>query len=147
MQCETQRWWINAWKLKLILFHRYQVLPSGVLLITNVQERDVGNYKCIATNPHLNKKRHSAEASLSLRPPTKQYRPPQLLGAVPSPPAPSAAPDKKPEPTVVMKDVEVLQGEMLSLECAASGYPTPQLVWSVLFPGISSSRGRCAFQV
>ncbi|XP_059487639.1 protogenin-like [Neocloeon triangulifer] len=95
--------------------HRYQVLPSGVLLIDTVQASDAGSYRCVATTKK--NKRVSTDAHLEVVPASKIFRPVEILA----------------DSNVV--DIQVHTGEALFLECGASGYPVPSLRWSTQPPG------------
>ncbi|KAF4532453.1 hypothetical protein B566_EDAN003028 [Ephemera danica] len=97
---------------------------AGVLLIANVQPRDAGNYRCVAVNAMLNKKRFSREAVLKVTSAKKEFRPPVILNATPH-----------------ARQIKVMQGQSLSLECGAQGFPIPQLIWTSVSPAPRPEEG------
>ncbi|KAL8197437.1 UNVERIFIED_CONTAM: Immunoglobulin superfamily DCC subclass member 4 [Gekko kuhli] len=88
---------------------RFIALPNGVLQIVDVQERDAGAYRCVASN--WAGRRHSLDAVLSI---VKGTQPP-TTGDV----AIAAAPE----------NTTVAVGESAVLECMAAADPTPFVSW------------------
>ncbi|XP_018321563.1 protogenin isoform X2 [Agrilus planipennis] len=91
---------------------RYVPLPSGALLINNVHSVDAGYYRCIATNKILKKSRISTAGNLTVLPHPNFPQAPRFL----------LPPGSKPKTTVVA-------GTNLSLHCAVTGWPIPEIKW------------------
>uniref|UniRef100_A0A3Q3N5T1 Contactin-3 n=1 Tax=Labrus bergylta TaxID=56723 RepID=A0A3Q3N5T1_9LABR len=86
---------------------RLAVLPSGSLQVSRVQPPDSATYRCLADNPGST--RTGTDAELRVLPEPGVSRTLQFL--------------QRPS------RVTVLQGRDAVLECAASGYPTPSILW------------------
>jgi len=54
------------------LCDRITALPTGVLQIYGVEQKDAGNYRCVATT--ITSRRKSAEATLNVIPGTQHVR-------------------------------------------------------------------------
>ncbi|XP_071430396.1 hemicentin-2 [Pithys albifrons albifrons] len=97
------------------------VLPSGELLLRNVQERDAGSYSCTAVNSA-----GRAVRQLSL-----------FIHTLPT-------------FTRLPTDVTLKQGERLELLCAAMGSPQPHISWTangqLITDGVSGQSGRSALR-
>ncbi|XP_041035632.1 immunoglobulin superfamily DCC subclass member 3-like [Carcharodon carcharias] len=90
---------------------RYTLLPTGVLQITRVQQRDLGTYRCVAVN--IANTRASQEATLSL--------------SVLSPRA-----DQEPVILSGPQNLTLTIHQTAILECIATGNPKPIVSWSRL---------------
>nr|XP_056721989.1 protogenin [Euleptes europaea] len=91
---------------------RITALPSGVLQIYNVQPKDAGNYRCVATTPA--NRRKSAEASLTVlaASATKSFQKPAIV----------AGP----------QNMTASLHQTVVFECLATGQPKPIVSWSRL---------------
>lgn len=102
---------------------RYHLMPSGDLQIFNAKESDSGIYKCIVYNPflgqrklanhHINlivikKSRHYHGHSFSHK--NHDYIAPKFI--------------VKPK-----SHINAILGSNVTIECAASGYPSPNITW------------------
>ncbi|XP_049824864.1 neogenin isoform X2 [Aethina tumida] len=85
---------------------RMTVLPSGALEIDEVQESDQGWYRCNATG--YNSHKLSRGASLTING-DQETAPPSFIA----------------EP----RSMHVIEGQNVSLDCAANGNPTPTISW------------------
>uniref|UniRef100_A0AAY4EK12 Immunoglobulin superfamily DCC subclass member 3 n=1 Tax=Denticeps clupeoides TaxID=299321 RepID=A0AAY4EK12_9TELE len=94
-------WELNRVTLPLAT-ERFTVLPSGVLQIHGVEEKDAGNYRCVATN--IASRRRSTEATLTVTPG------PRII----------AGPH----------NITVSLHQSAILECMATGNPRPIISWS-----------------
>ena len=79
-------WLSNFLALSVVCFlHRISLLPSGVLQIVNVSQKDAGDYRCIAQN--IADKRRSQPAALVVEPrvgggPETDYIPQIIAGPI-----------------------------------------------------------------
>ncbi|XP_049577998.1 protogenin B [Syngnathus scovelli] len=89
---------------------RITVLPSGVLQIHNVQAKDAGQYRCVATNIGSRQKSQEAKLTVSQGADTKTRQRPKII----------AGPQNM---TVSLHQTAVL-------ECLATGNPWPIISWS-----------------
>ncbi|XP_037109388.1 protogenin B-like [Syngnathus acus] len=89
---------------------RITVLPSGVLQIHNVQAKDAGQYRCVATNIGSRQKSREAKLTVSQGADTKTRQRPKII----------AGPQNM---TVSLHQTAVL-------ECLATGNPWPIISWS-----------------
>ncbi|CAD5111669.1 DgyrCDS954 [Dimorphilus gyrociliatus] len=103
-----QMWYHNEFLLKTDKSSKFSILNDGTLMISNVTHSDVGLYHCAAQNAVG--KIESDVARLRIKGRKKE-------GAEP--------------PVFIVKpqSVEVLAGEFLTLKCAASGNPLPNITW------------------
>ncbi|XP_033606589.1 protogenin isoform X2 [Cryptotermes secundus] len=92
---------------------RYFTLDSGVLYITKVQHSDAGTYRCVATNLLTKKSRYSSEGHLEVVPKSPFIRLPQFI-------------------SVSSAMIETHAGANVTLDCAATGLPIPELTWTFL---------------
>ncbi|XP_061671482.1 immunoglobulin superfamily DCC subclass member 3 isoform X2 [Syngnathoides biaculeatus] len=91
--------------------NRYTLLPTGVLQITGVREKDSGKFCCVAHNSAGVK--HSAEALLSVSgSQSSVYKEPMIL--------------------VGPENLTLIVHQTAILECVATGYPRPIVSWSRL---------------
>ncbi|MEE6503000.1 hypothetical protein FKM82_004705, partial [Ascaphus truei] len=104
-------WEVNRTTLPLAM-DRITVLSKGVLQIYGVTQRDVGNYRCVATT--ISNRRKSAEASLTVVPATEveTFQRPTIIAA--------------PQNTTACLH------QTVTLECVAMGNPRPIVSWSRL---------------
>ncbi|KAK1785401.1 hypothetical protein P4O66_018784, partial [Electrophorus voltai] len=89
---------------------RITVLPTGVLQIQGVEQRDAGNYRCVAAN--IANRRRSAEAALTVMP------------------APFPRIPQRPRIIAGPQNVTVATHGSVLLECVAVGNPRPLISWS-----------------
>ncbi|KAK3549066.1 hypothetical protein QTP70_030124 [Hemibagrus guttatus] len=89
---------------------RITVLPSGVLQIQGVDQRDAGNYRCVAAN--IASRRRSVEAKLTVTP------------------APSPRIPQRPWIIAGPQNLTVAAHASALLECVAVGNPRPLISWS-----------------
>ncbi|XP_053090690.1 protogenin A isoform X2 [Pangasianodon hypophthalmus] len=89
---------------------RITVLPGGVLQIQGVDQRDAGNYRCVATN--IASRRRSVEAALTVTP------------------APSPRIPQRPHIIAGPRNLTVAAHGSALLECVAVGNPRPLISWS-----------------
>ncbi|XP_069674943.1 protogenin-like [Periplaneta americana] len=99
---------------------RYFTLDSGVLYITKVQPSDAGTYRCVAVNLLTKRQRVSSEGQLEVIPKSPIPRLPQIISEA------SAM-------------IEARAGDNVTLDCAATGSPIPELTWMFL-PRIPDSK-------
>lgn len=106
--------------------------------------------RCIANNAVAKKQRRSPEAALRVSQFSGTYRPPQFLMWPPATNETVSAAATSHTTSLLLSshpslsemqfvEVVVQQGHDLVLECAASGWPVPKLMWSrspSLIPGI-----------
>jgi hypothetical protein len=78
--------------------------------------------RCIATNLLTKKSRYSPEGQLEVLPRSPFHRPPEFV-------------------SVTGAVIEALSGDNVTLDCAATGSPIPELTWTFL-PRIPSSKLR-----
>uniref|UniRef100_A0AAY5EPB2 Ig-like domain-containing protein n=1 Tax=Electrophorus electricus TaxID=8005 RepID=A0AAY5EPB2_ELEEL len=86
------------------------VLPTGVLQIQGVEQRDAGNYRCVAAN--IANRRRSAEAALTVTPGERKSA------------------DPRPRIIAGPQNVTVATHGSVLLECVAVGNPRPLISWS-----------------
>ncbi|XP_017560484.2 protogenin A [Pygocentrus nattereri] len=89
---------------------RITVLPSGVLQIQGVNQKDAGNYRCVAAN--IANRRRSVEATLTVTP------------------APSFRIPQRPHIIAGPQNITVSTHGSALLECVAVGNPRPLISWS-----------------
>ncbi|XP_026330348.1 peroxidasin-like [Hyposmocoma kahamanoa] len=94
---------------------RYHTLSSQ-LLITDVTSADAGEYRCIATNPQLNKTRTSRSGHLQVTVHAEDQEPSFL-------------------PVYVEQNIAVARGSRVILPCPVTGWPRPKLIWEQSLPG------------
>lgn len=104
----NQIWYHNEIPLKIDNSSKFSILGDRTLMIRNIEHSDVGLYRCIAKNAI------GMEKSKLVRLRIKGKK---------------ADSSKPPEFIVKPKSVEVLAGEFLTLKCAASGNPFPNITW------------------
>ncbi|XP_077174340.1 protogenin isoform X2 [Paroedura picta] len=104
-------WEVNRTALPVAV-DRITALPSGVLQIYNVQPKDAGNYRCVATT--LANRRKSTEATLTVLP------------------ASPAKPFHKPVIVAGPQNVTASVHQTVVFECMATGQPRPIVSWSRL---------------
>ncbi|XP_041918413.1 protogenin A [Alosa sapidissima] len=102
-------WEFNRVTLPLAT-ERITVLPTGVLQIQGVDQRDAGNYRCVATN--IANRRKSTEATLTITP------------------APGARLPQRPRIVAGPQNQTVSLHQSAILECMATGNPRPLISWS-----------------
>ncbi|KAG2470466.1 neogenin-like isoform X2 [Polypterus senegalus] len=112
------RWELN--KEPLDLDERIISLPSGALVISNVNESDAGLYRCIVEIAATMKA--SDEAKVEVLPETGMARQLQFL----RPPVPSSK----------------VQGQDMLMLCVATGFPPPRIQWMFNDKLIDSSGNR-----
>ncbi|XP_077372248.1 protogenin B-like [Festucalex cinctus] len=105
----TISWEFNQSTL-LLQTDRITVLPNGVLQIHNVQLKDAGQYRCVATNIGSRQKSREAQLTVSQGVGTKTRQRPKII----------AGPQNM---TVSLQQTVVL-------ECLATGNPWPIISWS-----------------
>ncbi|XP_015837098.1 neogenin isoform X4 [Tribolium castaneum] len=88
---------------------RMTLLPSGALEIDEVAESDQGAYRCNATGLNLYKLSNKATLTVSGDREEAHFVPPTFI----------ARP----------KSAVVVEGQNVSLDCAANGYPHPSITW------------------
>ncbi|TTD92245.1 Protogenin A [Bagarius yarrelli] len=89
---------------------RITVLPGGVLQIQSVDQKDAGNYRCVATN--IASRRRSMEATLTVAP------------------APFPRIPQRPHIIAGPQNLTVATHSSALLECMAVGNPRPLISWS-----------------
>ncbi|KAJ3593362.1 hypothetical protein NHX12_005697, partial [Muraenolepis orangiensis] len=104
----------------LELGSRLVQLPSGALLISNASESDAGQYRCLVEN--VGQTKASEEAQLQLTSETTEDRKPEFLVL----------------PSAVTKSVDA----SVLLPCAATGFPTPSVRWTLNDNVLDESGGR-----
>ncbi|XP_054858287.1 protogenin [Eublepharis macularius] len=104
-------WEVNRTALPMAT-DRITALPSGVLQIYNVQQKDAGNYRCVAAS--LASRRKSAEATLTVVP------------------ASTAKPFRKPVIIASPQNTTASLHQTVIFECLATGHPKPIVSWSRL---------------
>ncbi|XP_056334525.1 protogenin A [Danio aesculapii] len=102
-------WEFNKVTLPLAT-ERITVLPSGVLQIQGVEQKDAGSYRCVAAN--IVSRRRSAEATLAV---TTAMSPRAL---------------QRPRIIAGPQNLTVPAHSTALLECMASGNPRPLISWS-----------------
>ncbi|XP_069483084.1 netrin receptor DCC isoform X2 [Ambystoma mexicanum] len=86
---------------------RMAVLPSGALQISRIQARDSGSYRCLAKNPGSSRTGNEAEVRILSE--SGLHRQQIFLQ----------------RPT----NVRAIEGQDAVMECAVSGFPTPNVMW------------------
>ncbi|KAF7241504.1 Protogenin [Varanus komodoensis] len=104
-------WEVNRTTLPIAM-DRITALPSGVLQIYGVQQKDAGNYRCVATTAA--NRRKSAEAALTVIP------------------ASGATVFHKPSIIAGPQNVTASLHQTVIFECIATGNPKPIVSWSRL---------------
>ncbi|NXK46522.1 PRTG protein, partial [Chauna torquata] len=104
-------WEVNRTTLPLVM-DRITALPTGVLQIYGVEQKDAGNYRCVATT--IANRRKSTEATLSVIP------------------ASDLKPFHKPAIIAGPQNVTASLHQTAILECVATGNPKPIISWSRL---------------
>ncbi|XP_060034185.1 protogenin isoform X2 [Erinaceus europaeus] len=104
-------WELNRTTLP-VTTDRITVLPTGVLQIYDVSQRDAGNYRCVAST--VTHRRKSTEASLTV--------------------TPVVEPASFHTPTIVAgpQNITTSLHQTVVLECVAMGNPRPLISWSRL---------------
>ncbi|XP_053129164.1 protogenin isoform X2 [Hemicordylus capensis] len=104
-------WEVNRTTLPIAM-DRITALPSGVLQIYGVQQRDAGSYRCVATT--VANRRKSVEAALTVLP------------------ASGLKPFHKPAIIAGPQNITASLHQTAIFECVATGNPKPILSWSRL---------------
>ncbi|XP_030046271.1 protogenin [Microcaecilia unicolor] len=104
-------WELNRTTLPLAM-DRVTVLAKGVLQIYGVNQKDAGNYRCVATS--IANRRKSVEAALTVIPVTEP------------------ASFQKPVIIAGPENMTVCLHQTVILECVATGNPKPIISWSRL---------------
>ncbi|XP_041373327.1 cell adhesion molecule-related/down-regulated by oncogenes-like [Gigantopelta aegis] len=103
----------------------YHKLPSGNILIENVQPTDARSYRCLAVNPYTGQKQTANHViSLSIS---------------------DQSPDSKQETVIVdttATSVHQTKGQDILLECPTSSYPVPAVGWTKYGGQLSLTRMR-----
>ncbi|KFQ26609.1 Protogenin, partial [Merops nubicus] len=107
----TVTWEVNRTTLPLVM-DRITALPTGVLQIYDVGQKDAGNYRCVATT--IANRRKSTEAVLSVIP------------------ASDLKPFHKPSIIAGPQNITASLHQTVILECVATGNPKPIISWSRL---------------
>ncbi|OWK62145.1 Protogenin [Lonchura striata] len=107
----TVTWEVNRTTLPLVM-DRITALPTGVLQIYGVEQKDAGNYRCVATTAA--NRRKSTEAVLSVIP------------------ASDLKPFHKPSIIAGPQNITASLHQTVILECVATGNPKPIISWSRL---------------
>ncbi|NXW15531.1 PRTG protein, partial [Circaetus pectoralis] len=107
----TVTWEVNRTTLPLVM-DRITALPTGVLQIYGVEQKDAGNYRCVATT--IANRRKSTEAVLSVIP------------------ASDLKPLHKPSIIAGPQNITASLHQTVILECVATGNPKPIISWSRL---------------
>ncbi|KAM4661661.1 protogenin [Amazona ochrocephala] len=107
----TMTWEVNRTTLPLVM-DRITALPTGVLQIYGVEQKDAGNYRCVATT--IANRRKSTEAVLSVIP------------------ASDLKPFHKPSIIAGPQNITASLHQTVILECVATGNPKPIISWSRL---------------
>ncbi|KAM4766621.1 protogenin [Cyanocitta cristata] len=107
----TVTWEVNRTTLPLVM-DRITALPTGVLQIYGVEQKDAGNYRCVATTAA--NRRKSTEAVLSVIP------------------ASELKPFHKPSIIAGPQNITASLHQTVILECVATGNPKPIISWSRL---------------
>uniref|UniRef100_A0A4X2K9U4 Protogenin n=1 Tax=Vombatus ursinus TaxID=29139 RepID=A0A4X2K9U4_VOMUR len=104
-------WELNRTSLPLVM-DRITALPSGVLQIYGVDQKDAGNYRCVATT--VASRRKSIEATVTVIPAkeSKSFHKPTII----------AGP----------QNITTSLHQTVVLECMATGNPKPIISWSRL---------------
>ncbi|XP_042331554.1 protogenin [Sceloporus undulatus] len=104
-------WEVNRTTLSIAM-DRITALPSGVLQIYSVQQKDAGSYRCVATT--VANRRKSAEATLTVLPASnaKLFHKPAII----------ASPE----------NITASLHQTVIFECVATGNPKPIISWSRL---------------
>ncbi|XP_074090717.1 protogenin [Macrotis lagotis] len=104
-------WELNRTSLPLIM-DRITALPSGVLQIYGVAQKDAGNYRCVATT--IANRRKSLEATVTVLPAKES--------------------DSFHKPTIIAgpQNITTSLHQTVILECMATGNPKPIISWSRL---------------
>ncbi|XP_069480982.1 protogenin [Ambystoma mexicanum] len=104
-------WEVNRTTLPLAM-DRVTVLSRGVLQIHGVDQRDAGNYRCVATT--IANRRKSVEATLTILPATE--------------------PESFQKPVIIAgpQNITASLHQTVILECVATGNPRPIVSWSRL---------------
>uniref|UniRef100_A0A8D0GAQ5 Protogenin n=1 Tax=Sphenodon punctatus TaxID=8508 RepID=A0A8D0GAQ5_SPHPU len=104
-------WEVNRTSLPIAM-DRITALPTGVLQIYGVEQKDAGNYRCVATT--VANRRKSVEATLNVVPATdiKPFHKPAII----------AGP----------QNITASLHQTVILECVATGNPKPIISWSRL---------------
>uniref|UniRef100_UPI00358F5C37 neogenin-like isoform X2 n=1 Tax=Myxine glutinosa TaxID=7769 RepID=UPI00358F5C37 len=84
------------------------ILPSGSLLINNLQSSDGGNYRCVAEGLGGNRSSEQAELSVKAGP----------------------GPDREPGFLIEPEDITVSKGGVARFECIPSTHPRPKVNWT-----------------
>ncbi|OXB79977.1 UNVERIFIED_CONTAM: hypothetical protein H355_009792 [Colinus virginianus] len=104
-------WEVNRTALPLSM-DRITALPTGVLQIYGVEQKDAGNYRCVATT--ISSRRKSTEATLNVIP------------------ASELKPFHKPAIIAGPQNITASLHQTVVLECVATGNPKPIISWSRL---------------
>lgn len=89
---------------------RFHLMPSGNLQIFGVQTNDSGSYRCDVVNPFLNEKRMGKHQTILSVIDKKENREASFL-------------------TFPLNHTNVIMGSNVTLECAAQGFPIPNITW------------------
>uniref|UniRef100_G3TG99 Protogenin n=1 Tax=Loxodonta africana TaxID=9785 RepID=G3TG99_LOXAF len=105
-------WELNRTTLPLAMDSRVTALPTGVLQIYDVGQKDAGNYRCVAAT--VAHRRKSMEASLTVIP------------------AEASNPFHTPAILAGPQNITASLHQTVVLECVATGNPKPIISWSRL---------------
>ncbi|KAJ6222763.1 hypothetical protein RDWZM_001308 [Blomia tropicalis] len=107
-------------------YDRYRLVPSGSLQIFNAKPSDSGAYRCVAHNPFLQEKVYADYFVILkvIKPRHAQMADKLQLHFVVSP----------------KETTGVILGQNITIECVASGHPTPKIIWSKVHGDLPKSR-------
>jgi len=108
-QASTTVFEVNNTVLDISNSRRHKVLPSGNLQIANVKQSDQGVYRCSLVN-QISEQTRASPNVVYLRVVTPVISPPKIVQGP-------------------QRDMEVVAGHTLTLECVVEGSPVPHVTW------------------